>query len=201
MSLHGFLRTRCSIRRFQAEQVPGETINRIIETAMYAPSAHNRQPWRFAVITRDEIKVHLAQCLSNVFRRDLEADGIEQTEIDKRINRSTERIELAPVIIILSMDMSEMDIYQDRLGRRQLAERTMAIQSVATAGLQLQLAAHAEGLGSVWTCSPLFAPETVCVALDLPPSWEPQAMFFLGHAAASPKEKNLKPLAEIVKYF
>ena len=35
----------------------------------------------------------------------------------------------------------------------------MGTQSVALAGLQLLLAAHAEGLGGTWICWPLFAPD------------------------------------------
>jgi nitroreductase len=46
--------------------------------------------------------------------------------------------------------------------------------------LQLLLAAHAEGLGGNWICWPLYAQEAARQALELPVTWEPQAMFFLG---------------------
>src|SRR5687768_2063471 len=48
--LHNFLRTRRSIRRFKPDPVPASVIEEILTTATYAPSAHNRQPWRFAVL-------------------------------------------------------------------------------------------------------------------------------------------------------
>jgi coenzyme F420-0:L-glutamate ligase/coenzyme F420-1:gamma-L-glutamate ligase len=94
------------------------------------------------------------------------------------------------VVIILCLDMSEMDFYPDE--KRQQAERTMAVQSVAAAGLQLLLAAHAEGLGGVWVCSPLFAQEVICKTLDLSEKWEPQAMFFIGYPDDHPEARERK---------
>jgi len=53
------------------------------------------------------------------------------------------------------------------------------------------LAAHAEGLGSNWICWPLYAPAAARQALELPETWEPQAMFFMGYADEEPiREKN-----------
>src|SRR5215475_1912615 len=49
--LHNFLRTRRSIRRFKPDPVPDPVIQNILLTAAFAPSAHNRQPWRFVVVT------------------------------------------------------------------------------------------------------------------------------------------------------
>ncbi len=197
--MHNFLRTRRSIRRFTSGTIDRDVLNRIIETATYAPSAHNRQPWRFAVLTHPEAKFRLSELLSKDFRTDLAVDGMSETEIKYRINRSKSRINESPVVIILCMDLSEMDVYPD--AKRTTAERTMAIQSVAAAGLLLQLAAHAEGLGSVWTCAPLFSPNTVISALELPASWEPMAMFFLGYSTQVPKEKPMKAPYDVVKFL
>jgi F420 biosynthesis protein FbiB-like protein len=197
--LHSFLRTRRSIRRFKPGTVDPVILTRIIETAAYAPSAHNRQPWRFAILTRSETKIRLSDSLTAAFRKDLAADGLPENEITALLDRSKSRINQAPVVIILCMDASEMDVYPDE--KRTSAERIMAIQSVAAAGLQMQLAAQAEGLSSVWTCSPLFSPVSVQSALDLPSNWEPQAMFFMGYADSLPKEKPLKPIHDIVKFF
>jgi len=75
----------------------------------------------------------------------------------------------------------------------------MAIQSVAAAGLQVLLAAHAEGLAGVWVCSPLFAQETIQKTLNLAESWEPQGMFFIGYPDETPKLKEMKDLESLVK--
>jgi F420 biosynthesis protein FbiB-like protein len=197
--LHTFLRTRRSIRRFKTEPVPDSLIQNILSTATYAPSAHNRQPWRFCVVTDNSVKVRLAEAMANDFERDLTNDGVPYEKVQALLNRSKDRITSAPVVILLCLDMSEMDTYPDE--KRRYAERMMATQSIAAAGLQLLLAAHAEGLGGVWVCSPLFAAETIQKTLPSPESWEPQAMFFIGYPDDTPKIKEMKDLESLVKMF
>jgi F420 biosynthesis protein FbiB-like protein len=198
MDLHNFLRTRRSIRRFKPDPIPDSVIENILTTATFAPSAHNRQPWRFCVVTDLLVKEKLANAMAIEFESDLEKDQIPPIEIQKRTIRSRERMIAAPVLIMLCLDMSEMDVYPDK--KRKQAEFRMAVQSVANAGMQLMLAAHAEGLGSVWVCSPLFVQETIQNILGLPKTWEPQAMFFLGYPQDIPDVRARKSLQEIV-YF
>ena len=133
------------------------------------------------------------------FQRDLEKDNFSKDEIEKKVASSRNRIINAPVVIVLCVDMTDMDIYPDT--NRQKAEYIMATQSAANAGMQLLLAAHAEGLGSVWVCSPLFVPNVVKKTLDLPEAWEPQAMYFLGYPDLVPAVRERKPIKEIVKTF
>ena len=197
IDLHNFLRTRRSVRRFKPDPVPDSTLDNILTTGTYAPSAHNRQPWRFVVVTDLYIKARLADAMAADFERDLRRDGVPQEKIEAQIKRSKDRITSAPVAILLCLDMSEMDSYPDE--KRQRAERTMAIQSVAAAGLQILLAAHAEGLGGVWVCSPLFAQETIQKTLDLSETWEPQGMFFIGYPVDIPVARERKSLQEIIK--
>jgi coenzyme F420-0:L-glutamate ligase / coenzyme F420-1:gamma-L-glutamate ligase len=179
--------------------VPDSIIQNILSTATFAPSAHNRQPWRFVVVTDLSFKIQLADAMAKDFECDLNQDGVAPEKIQAQIKRSKDRIKSAPVVILLCLDMSEMDIYPD--AKRQQAERTMAMQSVSVAGLQLLLAAHAEGLGGVWVCSPLFAPEIIQKTLQLPKSWEPQGMFFVGYADGVPKPKEMKDLQSLIKWL
>ena len=129
------------------------------------------------------------------FERDMRLDGVPLERIQIQIKRSRDRILSAPAAILLCLDMSEMDTYPDE--NRSQAERLMAIQSVAASGLQLLLAAHAEGLGGVWACWPLFAQATIRETLELPETWETQAMFFIGYADENPKLRERKPIDEI----
>ena len=48
--------TRRSIRRFEDKPIEKEKLERIVRAGMQAPSAHNRQPWEFLVITDKETK-------------------------------------------------------------------------------------------------------------------------------------------------
>lgn len=199
INLQEFLRTRRSIRRFKTDLVPDSVISEILLTSTFAPSAHHRQPWRFVVLKNDSAKQHLADSMANAFEKDLQTDNLPQAEIDKLIQRSKSRINGAPVVIMLCLDMTDMNQYDDK--KRNRAEFLTATQSVANAGMQLLLAAHAEGLGGVWVCSPIFAQETVQQALDIPKTWEPQAMLLIGYPSDVPKVRERKRLEEVVKFI
>jgi len=198
-ALEAFLGERHSVRRFRPDPVPEATIRRLLQAATRAPSAHNRQPWRFAVLTGKEVKSRLAIAISADFRRDLISDGITSQEAEARGQRSIRRIQGAPVAIVLCLDQTELDTYPDP--RRQEAERLIAVQSAALAGGNLLLAAHAEGLGGVWVCAPLFAPETVQHTLGLPGEWQPQALLLVGYPAKNPTQRQRRPLEEVVRYY
>jgi coenzyme F420-0:L-glutamate ligase / coenzyme F420-1:gamma-L-glutamate ligase len=147
------------------------------------------------VVTDSSVKANLAAAMAQDFERDLAHDGLSSEKIEAQVKRSKERITSAPVAILLCLDMSEMDSYPDE--KRNRAEYIMAVQSVAAAGLQLLLAAHAEGLGGVWACWPLFAQETIQRTLNLCESWEPQGMFFVGYADGVPEARERKVLEKI----
>lgn len=51
MELMEAILTRRSIRRFRAESISEETITELLRAAMSAPSATNKQPWHFIIIS------------------------------------------------------------------------------------------------------------------------------------------------------
>lgn len=182
---------RRSLRRYQPEPVPQQVIERLLTAAIWSPSAHNRQPWRFVVIQSSEQKHALASAMGARLRRDLEADGVEQTLIEADVARSFDRMTAAPVLILLCLTLSDMDVYDD--AKRAHHEYIMAVQSVAMAGQNILLTAHEVGLGACWMCAPLFCPEVVQVALALPDDWQPQGLLTLGYPAQE-REKTRSPL-------
>ncbi len=186
------------MRRFEDRPLPRELLERILRTACMAPSAHNRQPWRFAVVSLGATRGKLTECMAAEFRRDLQADGLPEGEIETRIARGVDRLLHAPGAVVLCSTMAEMDHYADP--RRDRAEETMALQSASLAGGQLLLAAHAEGLGACWMCGPLFAPRAVRDALDLPADWEPQALIVLGWPAEQPAARARRPFEDTVRW-
>ena len=51
-----FVQGRRSIRRYQDRPIEPTLLEKLVEAAVWAPSAHNRQPWRFCVVTSAEVK-------------------------------------------------------------------------------------------------------------------------------------------------
>ena len=179
--MHRLLKSRRSVRRFEPTPIPDDMLSRLLESAAWAPSAHNRQPWRFAVLTGLSSRQALAEAMAAQLAVDLRADGVPEEAIEKDTGRSRQRLTGAAVLVVICLSLVDMDTYPDPI--RQQNERVMAIQSTAMAGQNLLLAAHAEGLGGVWMCGPLFCPDVVRSTLDLPADWEPQGVIALGYPA------------------
>ena len=60
MDVYEAIRTRKSVRAFLDKDVPGEILSRLLEAARIAPSASNRQEWRFVVVRDPETRRQLA---------------------------------------------------------------------------------------------------------------------------------------------
>lgn len=189
---------RHSVRSFTAEPISDDVVRRILDAAVHAPSAHNRQPWRFVVVRQGELRSRLADEMAARFRSDLRSDKLEETAIDQQVNRARNRLVEAPMAVIVCMTMEGMDDYPDE--RRQEAERMMAVQSAALAGGHILLAAEAEGLGACWLCGPLFVPEIVREGLGLPEEWEPQALILIGRIRGTPRLTNRRPADEVTEW-
>ncbi len=71
------VRTRRSIRRYQPTPVPTAIVTALLTAATWAPSAHNRQPWRFCVVMNDGPKQELSRRLGERWHADLAADGAD----------------------------------------------------------------------------------------------------------------------------
>jgi F420 biosynthesis protein FbiB-like protein len=196
-TLLDWMRERRSIRRYRPEPLPDGVIERLIDAARLAPSAHNRQPWRFVVLQRADQKARLADAMGARLRADRLADGDEPDAVEKDVASSRSRITAAPAVIAVCTTLSDMDRYPD--ARRAEAERLMAVQSTAMAAQNLLLLAHAEGLGACWMCAPLFCPDTVKLALELPSDWRPQALITLGRPASAGRRRERRAIADIVR--
>ena len=112
------IQTRVSVRKFTGEKISDEQIKTLLQCAMAAPSAINKQPWAFIVVN-DEAKL---------------------AELGQEFPYS--RCDQKPAIAIVPC------------GDLQKAIPGMEgfwINDVSAATENILLAAHAMGLGAVWT--------------------------------------------------
>ena len=190
---------RRSIRRYEPDPIVRASTERLLLAATRAPSAHNRQPWRFAVLEARAQKEKLALAMSRRLREDRAADGDDPQTIELDVERSYARLTEAPVVIVVCVDMHPMDEYPDELRRR--AEFLMAVQSTAMAAQNLLLAAEQEGLGACVMCAPLFCPEVVTQVLSLPQAWQPQMVITIGRPGNAGKDRPRRPLDDVVVWL
>jgi F420 biosynthesis protein FbiB-like protein len=187
---------RRSIRRYLQEPLDPGSLEQILRAAAWAPSAHNRQPWRFVPIVAGAPKERLARAMGERLSADRLADGDDPAAVAHDVARSFARISGAPLVILVCLAMGAMDQYPD--SRRREAEHIMAIQSTAMAIQNLLLAAHALGFGAAVMCAPLFCQDTVAATLALPAGWEPQALVTVGLPADRGKPPVRHALADCV---
>lgn len=197
MSDHSFwelVADRRSVRRYAQRAVPAELVERLLSAAHWAPSAHNRQPWRFVLLNDAALRRRLAEAMAAHWQADLLADGANAQQARQRAALSVQRIVGAPLAILPCLDLDALDRYPDP--QRQQREWQMGVQSVALACQNLLLAAHTCGLAACWMCAPIFCPELVQATLDLPATLEPQALLTIGYPLVdAPRSKARAPLA------
>jgi F420 biosynthesis protein FbiB-like protein len=197
-ALQDLVRARRSIRNFRDEPVPPSLIAELLEEALWAPSPHNSQPWRFTVLLQRPEKERLAIAMADRLASELRADGVAPELIERQTDRSTARITRAPVVILCSLVADGLVGYSD--DRRNHLEWQMAVQSVGAALQTLFLLAAERGLGSCWMAAPMYCPEVVREAIDLPEYFEPQALVLLGYSAAPGKLRQRRGFGEVVEF-
>ena len=198
---HDFMETisnRRNIRQYSNRKVNRKTILHILEAGRWAPSAHNKQPWRFIVITKKTTKQHLAESMATIWKRDMEKNGIPPHHRNQKIQKSINTFAEAPVIIIVCLAYEEKKNLSSN--KREEREYIMQVQSVAAAIENILLAAHTKGVGSGWFCAPLFCQEEVRKTLEIPEIVDPQALITIGYPKVTPSKSPRRPLKTSV-YF
>lgn len=164
------IKSRRSIRAFKSQEIPEETINKLIEAACWAPSAGNIQPWEFIIVRNNEIKRRLVEAALG-----------------------QEFIAEAPVVIVVCAN-------EERSARGYgLRGKTLyCIQDTAAAIQNINLAAYSLGLGTCWIGA--FREEEAREALKIPNGIRPVAMIPVGYPNEAPQPPRRRPIQQVVHY-
>jgi 5,6-dimethylbenzimidazole synthase len=189
MDLFMAMKERRSCRNFLSDPIDENTIEKILEAATWAPSPLNSQPWEFVVITNREVK-------EKVFS---EADRCRKWALEKSGWKWLEPYQMAflqsaPVIIAVIGDPKKtgVDMFME--------EGMVGYQAACAAAIQnLHLAAHAEGLGSLWFT--LFDKKALREILGIDSSKTPLALICLGKPASLPNPVPRKNVKEKLTYI
>lgn len=195
-ALAALVQGRRSVRAFQSRPVPRGVIEQAIAAAGWAPSPHGRQPWRFAIVETAARRTALADAMAATWLAQLALDGQDETIIQTRLEKSRQRLQQAPVLIVPCLYLDDLDVYPDP--DRQAAEATMAIQSLGAAIQNLLLTVYAAGLDAGWMCAPLFCPDVVRDALALDSALIPHALIPVGYAAKDPVRRDRLPPEQLI---
>lgn len=186
------INSRRSIRRFAPDDVPEEVIDQLLEAARLAPSASNRQPWRFIVVRDQETRKELRRlCLEQQFVEEAPVvfvcfGDFERYSMESRKKRRQEMTDYG-VTDTLSGRFADPE-YRAASDSRPVPARTELITPlVANTYIAIEhivLMATALGLGSCWVGGFTNASE-ISRLFDLPDNIVPIAVLPVGYPAGN----------------
>ena len=175
------IKSRRSIRKYRSEQIKNEELEMILESAIYAPTGHNDQPWHFTVIQDKEL----------IDEMSVESKKImAEQPVDWMANMGrAEHLHLfynAPTVVVVSGKKGTVSPFADCCA---------AIQNMLVTAESLDI-------GSCWIGLVKFFfenPENVA-KFDLPEDYEPYYAVCLGYKGSS---NNVAPerKRDVVNYI
>ncbi len=147
--LERIIKERRSHRFFLDKSVEREKIEKILELAMWAPSAMNRQQWFFVVVGGERLKKLISAIqkgYEHILPR-LQRFFADKPKVIKLTEQFFRTLGNAPVAIFAYYTPTGDDFAD--------------LQSVAAAIQNMILAAHALGLGSCWMTGPVHVEEEI----------------------------------------
>lgn len=189
MDIFAAIKGRRSYRNYLDKPVEDEKLDIILEAGQWAPSVMNLQPWHFYILKNDEIKGKLKAACQETLDKIFAASGW------KWVSRfSLEFLTEAPVVIVVAGDPKKTGADQF------LPNRSTGYAFSCCAAIQnIHLAAHAQGLGTLWFS--LFETDKVKALLDLPAELDVVSMVVLGYPTKPDATMKRKPLEEMVTYI
>jgi len=198
---------RRSVRKYKSELIPREDIEKIIKLAVWAPSAINRQMWRFVVITDQSIKNQIAEAISKKLDEIPEVFGAENNkEVLDGVKWFSTFFKDAPAVIAVFYIPDEGESWQKALDKGWTEKKVVDIlynQDLQSMGAVIQnilLAAEDMGYGTCWMTMPLVASEEIEKILGVDPSWKLAAFVPIGRPDEAPEAQPRLPLDEILKF-
>jgi len=179
MDLMEAIKERRSIRKYQSEPIPEESLQKVIEAVRWAPSWANTQCWEVVVVRDHKVKSDIAATLP-------------------KGNPALSSMTEAPVVLVLCAMKGLSGYYQDQpatiKGDWLMFDTGLAMQNLC-------LVAHALGLGTVIVG--MFDHKKAEKVLRVPQNVEVVAMTPLGYPAAgglTPKRKEISQFVFYEKY-
>jgi nitroreductase len=180
---------RRSIRKFKDTPIQEELLQKILNAAIQAPSACNRQPWRFVVVRGEKRAEMLRIMREGIIRAKARGEDIGSTEWSAHV------MEEAPVTVFVFNPDGLQPWRRHTVQQKFMA--VLDIQSIGAAIQNMLLAAQDLGLGSLWICDVFIAYEELCTWMG--EKGELIAAVSFGYADESPAARPRKPMSEVVR--
>ena len=188
---------RRSIRKYKPEMPDRELIEKVLQAAMLAPSAKNRQPWKFIVYT-SESKQKLLDAMLCGLTRMRDDETIPQAAKSGLTDafRTLQIMQAAPVLVAV-LNTGSGSPFAPVAPDARITEICDTL-SLGAAVENMLLKATELGLGSLWIANTFFAyPEmTACIGTDA----QLACAVALGYPDEAPAPRPRKSPDDVVEY-
>ncbi len=199
-------RKRRSIRRFKADPVPEEIVNKILEVARWSMSGANGQPWEFIVIKDQKVKNKLAEAYRDwaALSRGIESQRFEELRQPLWTDPVFDTpagyqpgFKDAPIVIAVCGDprAETASVVSTYMGGPRVLHCNLSNVTYA-----LQLAAAACGLGAQWVTVNASWEHLAKTILGVPFFYTVFTLVPIGYSDYKPIPPYRRDLAELVHY-
>lgn len=161
MNVYEAINARRSVRRYVSDSLSEELILKLLHAASQAPSAKNRQPWFFYVISDQNVKQKFVDTLRagvNRLYQQYQQKNIQRPDILNAKN-SLRAMEQAAALILVKL-VSRYDVYHNDGVNWPLHALDIEVADLLSVGAAIQnilLSAEEMGLGTLWVCDIFYA--------------------------------------------
>ena len=187
---------RRSVRKYKQDRIPQADILKMIEAANVAPSAKNRQPWRFIVYSEND-KKELLNAMEKGIEREIKVPKLPESASGIDDAKNTLRIMREAPITVFVVDPDGVSPF-DVVGADQRFKEINSTLSIGAAVENLILKATELGYGTLWIGNTCFAYQELMDELKV--NGQLVCAIAVGIPAESPKARSRKPLDEIVEF-
>lgn len=189
--------TRRSIRKFTKHDVPIELINEMINAARMAPSAKNRQPWRFIVLD-GRSKAEFERCMERgLMREENETALLPRSRSGLSDAWNTLRIIKSSPALIVVVNTNGISPFVPIDSDARVTEICDSL-SIGAAVQNMLLTAERLGLGTLWIANTCFAYNELTEFLQT--DGQLVGAVAVGYSAETPAPRPRKGLDEISEY-
>jgi nitroreductase len=203
--------TARAMRWLKPDPVPDEMIEQILEAAIQAPNAGNRQNWLFMVVRDTEQRRRIGEIYRRVSLRVLQRyqhfgrpANQSEAEYERMMQGGMhlyEHMRDAPVLLIPCLRIAAFELPDEIPAEIQTAMRSAAPwtagASIYPAVQNIILACRALGLGTVLTTNHTIAEEEIKQVLNLPPEYRTFALMPIGYPERSFGPVKRRALSEV----
>ncbi len=188
---------RRSIRRFTNKIIPKEVIQKVLDSAILAPSAKNRQPWKFIVVTADG-KDGMINAMQSGIENEKSGMGLLPNSVHFISGaENTLRIMSQAPVTVFVFNTESGGLWNDSNVESKLFN-IANVQSIGASIENMILTATDLGIGSLWICDVFFAYRELCDYFNTQD--ELIAAISLGYSDEVPNARPRKKLEDIVEW-